>query len=530
MENLFAGIDSSTQSTKLIVIDYDSNQIVFSDSVNYDKDLPKYNTLNGVRVTNDAGVSEADPNMWIDALNILFERLKNSDIPQNKIRAISVSGQQHGLVSLDAYGNLTRSTSKLWNDFSTQEECNLLTDAVGGLENMISEIGNSQRPGYTASKIFHIFRNEPDAYEKTSTFFLVHNFINWFLTGGIDGGIRVMEDGDTSGIALWHPQTKEWSNKVINAISPDLIDKLPEVKPSDQRIGFISEYLSKKYGFDPTCKIDAGSGDNMYGAIGTGNIEKGIVTISLGTSGTAFTILETAFIDPTGEIAAFCDSIGQHFPLVCVSNLANGYNDFIDQHNISHQEFDELISQTEPGNAGRIMIPWFEGERTPNIPEAAPIYFGFGLRDFTKEIIARALIEGEVLNLYNGFQKLPVQVREIRLTGGLSKSESWRQTIADIFGAETVPVVGEGAALGAAIHSAWVWNKEEETNITLSEIVDRFVKLNENERKYPREKYSKAYQKQKELFGSLSNKVRGIKSSDPFSDRSKLINILQNIS
>ncbi|MEE9431762.1 MAG: FGGY family carbohydrate kinase [Melioribacteraceae bacterium] len=524
MKNLFAGIDSSTQSTKLIVIDFDSKEIIYNDSINYDSDLPKYNTKNGVIQNLGEGVSESNPKMWIEALGNLFTRLKESNIPQESIKSISVSGQQHGLVALDEEGNLTRKNSKLWNDFSTQEECDILTESVGGIENMIAEVGNSQLPGYTASKIYHFVRNEPEAYEKTSTLFLVHNYINWYLTGGENGGIRVMESGDTSGMALWNPKTKQWSEKIVNSISSTLMGKLPEVKSSNKSIGLIGKNIVEQFGFNPNCKVDAGSGDNMYGAIGTGNIEPGVVTISLGTSGTAYTFLEEAFIDPLGEIAAFCDSSGNHLPLVCVSNLANGYNEILNQYNLTHQDFNELIKLTKPGNEGRLLIPWYIGERTPSVPQAAPVYFGFGLGDFTKEILARAVLEGHILNLYDGFKRLPVKVNEIRLTGGLSKSETWRQTIADIFEAETVPVEGEGAALGAAIHSAWVWNTEENNEVTLKEITKSFITLDESGRMKPRNEYLGIYKKQKEIFSTLSNSVREKKNGNVFKSRMELIN------
>lgn len=516
MTNLFAGIDSSTQSTKLLLIDLGSNDIVYTDSINYDADLPKYKTKNGVLQNMDEGVSESNPEMWIEALDILFKRLKKSDIPQKNIKSISVSGQQHGLVALDAEGKLSRKTAKLWNDYSTQKECDLLTEAVGGTKNMIDEVGNSQLPGYTAAKIFHFVRNEPEAYAKTSTLFLVHNYINWYLTGGKKGGKRIMEPGDTSGMALWNPKTGQWSKKVIDAIAPDLKKKIPKLQASDKNIGLIGKNMAQKYGLSPNCSIDAGSGDNMYGAIGTGNTKPGIVTISLGTSGTAYTFLEKAFIDPQGEIAAFCDSTGNHLPLVCVSNLANGYNEMLARYKINHQEFNNLIKLTQAGNKGRILIPWYEGERTPNVPQATAVYFGFGLGDFTKEILARAVLEGHILNLYDGFKKLPVKANEIRLTGGLSKSTAWRQTIADIFEAETVAVLGEGGALGAAIHAAWVWNNENGSKIGLNEITDAFVVLDESSRAKPIKKNQAIYQKQKQLFSVLSENLRTSVKGDIF--------------
>ena len=153
MNQIFAGIDVSTQSQKLVVIDLDNDSIIYSDSINYDNDLPDYETFNGVIRNNPPGVSESDPNMWIDGLHILFKKLsKRTDIISS-IKCLSVSGQQHGLVALDKEGNLAKSTSKLWNDFSTQKECDILTDKLGGKDKMIAEISNSQRTGYTASKI-----------------------------------------------------------------------------------------------------------------------------------------------------------------------------------------------------------------------------------------------------------------------------------------------------------------------------------------------------------------------------------------
>ncbi len=519
MKNLFAGLDISTQSCKLVVIHTHSQEVVFVDSVNYDRDLPQYNTHNGVMRDMPEGVSESDPHMWLEAVDMVFGRLKASGLPVAEIGCISVSGQQHGLVALDSDGRLTRKTSKLWNDFSTLEECSILTDRAGGAETMILEVGNSQRTGYTAPKILHMLRHEPESYAATTTFFLVHNFINWYLTGGV----RVMEPGDTSGMALWNPKTGQWSEKILNAIDPTLKEKLPPVRASDKPIGLIAPHLTERFGFSKDCCIDAGSGDNMYGAVGTGNVETGIVTISLGTSGTAYSFMEEPYIDPEGEIAAFCDSTGNYLPLLCVSNLANGYNQILRQFNLNHAEFNNVVQQTPPGNSGKLLIPWYEGERTPDVPLAAPLYFGFRLDDFTRENLCRAVLEGHILNLYDGFRRMPVQVKEIRLTGGMSGSEAWCQTIADVFEAEAIPVEGEGAALGAALHAAWVWKKENGESIPLVELAKPFVILNEARRKKPRSAPVSAHRTQKELFRALSSRIRGKRADDPFALRNHLL-------
>ncbi|MBN2357303.1 hypothetical protein JXO59_14400 [candidate division KSB1 bacterium] len=509
----FAGIDSSTQSSKLLIIDTGAGEVVHSDAVHYDTDLPEFETVNGVVQGLPEGYSESNPHMWIRALEILFERLQKSGLAVHEIRCMAVSGQQHGLVTLDAKGQLTRARSKLWNDFSTGEECRLLTKAVGGPEAMIGEVGNSQRTGYTAGKIFHLARHEPEAFRRTAVCFLVHNYINWWLTGGVAS----MEPGDVSGMALWHPGRREWSQKALRAISPDLHEKLPPVLPSDRSIGAISPDLAEEYGFSPHCKIDAGSGDNMYGAVGTGNVAPGTVTISLGTSGTAYTVLEQPFIDPQGEIAAFCDSAGKHLPLLCVSNLANGYNAILKQYDLKHDEFNRIVQQTPAGNQGRVLIPWYMGERTPDLPAATPVYFGFGLNDFTREILCRAVLEGHVLNLYDGFRKMPVRAREIRLTGGLAQSPAWCQTIADIFNCETVPVEGEGAALGAALHAAWVYYKENGRAVELKELIRPFVRLREDLRCKPIPEHVAVYDQMKAVFSALSGRLRAVPGSDdPF--------------
>ncbi|MGD2218288.1 MAG: FGGY family carbohydrate kinase [Gemmatimonadales bacterium] len=523
MQALFAGLDVSTQGCKLVVIDPEAGAVVHVDRVDYDRDLPGYGTEEGAVAGLGEGVSESDPRMWIEAVEILLGRLSEAGVPADRIRCISVSGQQHGLVALAVDGSLARPRAKLWNDFSTAEECRILTEAVGGPAMMIAEVGNSQRTGYTAPKILHLRRHEPEAYARADTLFVVHNYINWYLTGGAESGVAVMEPGDTSGMALWHPGTGRWSRKVIDAIDPGLPEKLPPVGPADRTIGDIGATLAARFGLPPDCRIDAGSGDNMYGALGTGNFELGMVTVSLGTSGTACTVLDKPFIDPTGEIAAYCDSTGRYLPLLCVSNMANGYNAVLERFELSHEEFDDFVRRAPPGNRGRLLVPWYEGERTPDLPLAAPLYFGFGVSDFEPRTLCRAVLEGHVLNLYEGFTRMPVTPREIRLTGGLANSPSWCQTIADVFEAETVPVRGEGAALGAAIHAAWVWYGETGDERPLAEVAGPFVVLDEDRRRRPDPKQRAKYGLLKRIYRTLACRLRGLEGEDPFALRRDLV-------
>ena len=526
MTPLFAGFDVSTQSTKLVVIDPEDGDVVFVDRIEYDRDLPRYGTEEGAIAGLGPGVSESDPRMWIEAVETLLGRLKKSGGLAERIRCISVSGQQHGLVALTRDGELARPRSKLWNDFSTAEECRILTEAVGGPEAMIEEVGNTQRTGYTAPKILHLRRHEPEHYERAQTFLVVHNYINWHLTGGRAGGVAVMEPGDTSGTALWHPGRHRWSQAVMDAIDPRLSEKLPPVQPADASIGNIGVSLADRFGLSRQCRIDAGSGDNMYSALGTGNFEPGIITVSLGTSGTACTVLDEPFFDrPTGEIAAYCDSTGKYLPLLCVSNMSNGYHAVLEQFGLSHEEFDALVQGAPPGNNGRVLVPWYEGERTPDLPLAAPLYFGFSISEVVPEVLCRAVLEGHVLNLYEGSVRMPVTPQEIRLTGGLSNSPAWCQTIADIFEAETVPAQGEGAALGAAIHAAWVWYREAGQERTLAELSESLVVLDESRRARPNPQHRPTYETLKRLYRALTRRMRGLEGEDPFLLRRDLMRV-----
>ncbi len=347
---LFAGLDVSTQSCKAVVIDPERGEVSHVDRIEYDRDLPHYGTEEGAVAGLGKGVSESDPRMWLEAVEILLGRLGEAGVAADRVHCVSVSGQQHGLVALAADDTLARSRAKLWNDFSTAEECRILTEAVGGAEAMIAEVGNTQRTGYTAPKVLHLRRHEPQLYDRTRTLLIVHNYINWHLTGGPDGGVAVMEPGDTSGTALWHPGKKTWSRKVLDAIDPELLQKLPPIGPADRTIGNIGATLAARFGLPPDCRVDAGCGDNMYGAVGTGNFEPGMITVSLGTSGTACTVLDEPFIDPTGEIAAYCDSTGRYLPLLCVSNMANGYNAVLERYGLSHEEFDVIVKRTPPAS------------------------------------------------------------------------------------------------------------------------------------------------------------------------------------
>ncbi len=448
----YLGFDISTQGAKLLALAWPERTVVWTSTLQYDEDLPQYATHEGRRQHADPCVSEADPKMWIDAVEVLLGRWQRSGFDGQRVRALSVSGQQHGLVCVDAGGRLTRPWAKLWNDTSTQEECRELHAALGGEAAMQKAVGMVQRPGFTASKILHFKKEDPRAFARTASFLLVHNYINMFLSGGV----RVMEAGDASGMALMDPVRKSWHPEVCAAIDPQLIQALPPLRPAHKPIGRIAPELAERFGISPEAWIAAGSGDNMMGAIGTGNVKPGIVTVSLGTSGTAYAFRAEPLIEADPDVAGFCDATGSYLPLVCVANLANGYRQCLETFGWTHAEFARALEATAPGNEGRLLVPWFRGERTPDLPAAAGTYFGFhSLADFRPEVLARAVLEGHVLHLHQAYQKLGVQAKLVHLTGGLTRSQAFCQAIADIFAMDVLVLEGEGAALGAALHAAW---------------------------------------------------------------------------
>ena len=509
----YLGIDVSTQGAKLVVLDYEKREAICTEAVQYDNDLKEFGTLNGAVGGRPQGVAESDPRMWLAAVDILLGRFAKSGLDGSLVRAINVSGQQHGLVALDAAGNLTRPYAKLWNDVSTVAQCQELTREMGGDEAMIAAVGNVQKPGYTAGKILHFKQEDPAAFARTTTFFLVHNYINFYLTGGV----REMEPGDLSGMALWHPQRGQWSKRLLDVIDPALAQKLPPVQGSARFIGTIAPTLAARFGINPHCKIDAGSGDNMCGAIGTGNISPGVLTVSLGTSGTAYGFSDHFHASADGEVAGFADATGHFLPLVCVANLAVGYNHLLQMHQLTHEEFDQMASARPVGNRGRMLVPWFVGERTPDLPDAAACWFGFNLDDFTPQVMARAIVEGHVMNLYAAALKLPSAAQRIHLTGGLAKSRAFRQAIADFFGAEVVPVQGEGAALGAAMHAAWL-----DTGTDLATLLREVLVFDEALRERPNQHSQREAALARDLYLALATRLKRKEDGDLFAMRTSL--------
>jgi xylulokinase len=470
---LFLGLDSGTQSTKAIVLDFDTGEIV-AEAVEH------YGLIDGL----PPGHLEQHPADWLRAADLAIESCCEQLGPRRSaLRGIGVSGQQHGLVALDASDHIVR-PAKLWCDTSTAEECELLARECGGAAGLIALAGNAIPPGFTAPKILWLKRHEPANFARTKCILLPHDYINFHLTG-----IKRMEYGDASGTGLLDVRRRVWSEPLIEAIDKRVSDMLPPVGSSLDRHGVLREDLRRRWGLDGEVIVSAGGGDNMMGAIGTGNVRPGIVTASLGTSGTLYATASTPVIDPNGEVAAFCSSTDQWLPLVCTMNVTVLTELVRKLFEWDHQRLDAAIRSVPAGADGLMFLPFLNGERTPNLPNGRGVLHGLRPDNFTSAHLARAAVEGVTVGLaygLNRFADLGVEPTEIRLTGGGSKSAAWRQVCADAFG---VPVIAlataEGAGLGAAIQAAAVAMREAGASATLDDLTSRLVAVDDLSRCTP---------------------------------------------
>ena len=260
--------------------------------------------------------------------------------------------------------------------------------------------------------------------------------------------------------------------------------------------------------------ISAGGGDNMMGAIGTGNTQAGVVTASFGTSGTIYACAEKPVIDPRGEIAAFCDSTNRWLPLLCTMNVTTATEMVRKEFNWQHAKFASEASRAPAGSHGLMLLPYLEGERTPNVPHGTGVWFGANHKNFKAACFARAAMEGVTMGMNYGLRRLKelgVKPSQIRVTGGGAKSRFWRQIMADIFDAEVVTIkVSEGAAYGAALQAMWCWRLQRGERVGIREITGQFVQLTHAETARPNKEKVKIYREWQSIQDELSASLRPV--------------------
>lgn len=498
--SLFIGIDSGTQSVKAVVLDLASRKVIAEARA-------PHKLIEGLPV----GHMEQHPQDWISALNFVIAQVAAQIGAEQakQVRGIGVSGQQHGFVALDENGDVIR-PAKLWCDTSTTAECAIITKKLGGPKAAIRLTGNLIMPGFTAPKILWLKRHEPENYKFLRHVLLPHDYLNYFLTGNF-----TMEFGDASGTALMDVRKRTWSKAVLKAIDPKLANYLPKISASHEAAGLLRPELAAKYGFAPGVVISAGGGDNMMGAIGTGNVAPGVVTASFGTSGTIYAYSAKPVIDPLGEIAAFCSSTGGWLPLLCTMNVTTVTEQVRALFDQDHAALNAAVAATPAGAGGLVLLPYLAGERTPNVPAGSGVLLGLNAQTFTSGHIARAAMEGVTLGLNYGLRRLAtlgVKAKEIRVTGGGAKSPVWRQMMADIFGVPVVAMVeDEGAALGGALQAAWcVALRDGKKKAKLTDFTAGTVALDETTRCTPNKANVARYRELQTLQDQLSLALRGV--------------------
>lgn len=456
------GIDLGTQSIKAVLYDPDGECELASTSAPYDL------------IEKSDGTREQMTQWWAAGLKQCLDKI--SPGLKSTIKAIGVSGQQHGFVAIDQHGD-SLVPVKLWCDTATEAECNEIMQAVGGPGACTALTGNPIAVGYTASKIRWLKKNNPKAYDAMATILLPHDWLNFHLTGE-----RVMEFGDASGTGLLDVKQRIWCPELITALDKDrdLSSCLPRLIEAHQSAGRVGAWAANEYGLPAGATVSSGGGDNMMAAIGTGNVVPGRLTASLGTSGTLFGYSDEPVIDSEAQLAAFCSSSGGWLPLLCTMNCTYATEKLRDLLAQDIDELNRLATAIPIGCEGVITLPFFNGERTPALPNAKASIFGLSGDNFTQGHLMRSAMESAIFGLRTGleaFRRCGMRFDSVILTGGGSNSLLWRQICADVFNLPVrVIAQPENAAMGAALQALWCLGHETGNPKTLQEITDRHLR------------------------------------------------------
>jgi len=432
------GVDSSTQSCKVVVRDADTGAL-----------------LAAGRATHPDG-SEVDPRYWWDALQAALAQAGGLQ----DVVAVSIAGQQHGMVVLDVAGRVIR-PALLWNDTRSAAAAADLIAEVGAAD-YVARTGVVPVASFTATKLRWLRDAEPENAARVAAVALPHDWLTWRLRGygptGESALGPVLEElvtdrSDASGTAYWSPSVGEYDRDLLTrALGHDAI--LPRVlgpAESVQGPGFL---------------VGPGAGDNAAAALGL-DARPGDVGVSLGTSGTVFAATTTHVGDPAGIVAGFADATGGILPLVCTLNAARVLDVIAGLLGVNHDELGALALQAEPGAGGAVLVPYFEGERTPNLPDATASLAGLTLANTTRANLARAAIEGMLCGLAAGLDAIReagVDTTRILLIGGAAANPGVQAIAGQVFDVPVhIPAPGEYVADGAARQAAWVLTGQRPT-------------------------------------------------------------------
>ncbi|TBU75621.1 xylulokinase [Pseudomonas daroniae] len=480
---MYLGIDCGTQGTKALVLDTQSGRVLGEGSA-------AHQLISGAN-----GRREQEASDWLQAFELATRAaLEQAGVPGSAILGIGVSGQQHGLVLLDAQGEVLR-PAKLWCDTESAAENQQLLDFLGGDSGSLERLGVAIAPGYTVSKLLWTRDHHPEVFARIAHILLPHDYLNYWLTGRC-----CAEYGDASGSGYFNVRTRTWDTELLELIDPDgaLVRALPELIEADRCVGSIRPEVAERLGLNPGALVASGGGDNMMGAIGTGNIAPGAITMSLGTSGTVYAYADQPRVSPHPQVATFCSSSGGWLPLICTMNLTNASGAIRELLGLDIDAFGALVGEAPIGAQGVLMLPFLNGERVPALPLASGSLHGLTSDNLTRANLCRAVVEGTTFGLRYGLDLLRdsgIRSDAIRLIGGGAKSATWRQIVADIMGAPVAcPQHTEAAALGAAIQAAWCVARERGQAVSLQSLCDTCVTLDEQRGAQPDAQRSQAYE------------------------------------
>jgi xylulokinase len=429
---LVAGVDSSTQSCKVVVVDADTGQVIRSG-----------------RAAHPNG-TEVAPAAWWDALLAAIADAGGL----GDVAAVSIGGQQHGMVALDADGEVIRD-ALLWNDTRSGGSAEALRDEIGR-EAYAARTGLVPVASFTASKLRWLRDAEPENAARVAAVALPHDWLTWRLRGfgaGADLTELTTDRSDASGTAYWSPATGDYDHELlVAALGHDAI--LPRVLSPAELAGVTVELPGVPAGIP----VGAGAGDNAAAALGLG-ARAGDVVVSIGTSGTVFAVTDRPVTDPTGTIAGFADAGGAFLPLVATLNAAQVVDTVAALLGVDHAEFGRLALTAPPGAEGVILVPYFVGERTPDLPDATASLSGLTYPTTTRANLARAAIEGMICGIAAGLDAVVaagVAVDRVLLIGGGARLDATQQIASEVLGMPlTVVPPAEYVALGAAAQAAW---------------------------------------------------------------------------
>jgi xylulokinase len=445
----FLGIDTSTTSSKALLIDEQGTVIAVASSPH---------TLQ----TPKPLWSEQDPGEWWEAVSASIRSvLEKAGISGESVAAVGLTGQMHGLVLLDESGNVLR-PAILWNDQRTQSQCDEIHQIMGR-EKFIQISGNIALTGFTAPKILWVKENEPQVFAKAKHVLLPKDYVRLKLTGEY-----AMDKADGAGTVLFDLKARDWSDEVLAALEIPR-SWMPKTFEGPEFTGHVTKEAAALTGLKVGTPVAAGGGDQAAGAVGVGAVEPGIVGLTVGTSGVVFATTPSALIEPQGRLHAFCHAVPGMWHFMGVMLSAAGSLQWYRDTLAPQMSFDDLLKEAESvpaGSEGLQFLPYLSGERTPHPdPLARGAFIGLTLRH-SRAHMTRAVLEGVSFGLKDSFTLIQNAglgtITQVRASGGGTKGALWRQIMASVLEAELVTVnTTEGGAYGAALLAgvgAGAWN------------------------------------------------------------------------